>query len=63
MEVSTDSGCKYDTLTILFLYCVLEEPWCKMTKRIHRNDLLLVCPLGKWANISCWLGVGEIGSG
>lgn len=33
-----------------------------MTKRIHRNDLLLVGPLREWSNVGGWLGIGEVGS-
>jgi hypothetical protein len=32
-----------------------------MSQGIHGDDLLLVSPLREWANISCWLSVGEIG--
>jgi hypothetical protein len=50
-------------LTVFFLNRILEEPWCKMTERVHRDDLLLVGPLGKWPNVCSRFGVGEIRSG
>jgi hypothetical protein len=31
-----------------------------MAQRIHRNDLLLIGPLGERANVRGWLRVGEI---
>ncbi len=48
--------------TILLLDKILKEPRCHVSKRVHRNNLLLVCPLWEWSNIGSRLGVGKIRS-
>lgn len=48
--------------TIVLLNCVLEQPWSKMSPRVHRDNLLLVSPLREGANVGGRLGVGEVGS-
>ena len=66
--ISTRNGQPYpepaqETLrTIFLLHCVLEKPRCQMSKRIHRDNLFLVRPLWKGANLCSWLRICKIGS-
>lgn len=48
--------------TIFLLHCFLEKPRCQMSKRIHRDNLFLVCPLWEGTNICRWLCICKIRS-
>ena len=46
--------------TVFILDRIREQPWGKVAPWVHGHNLLLVTPLGEWANVRGWLGIGEI---
>jgi hypothetical protein len=56
-----DCDC-WSNVDIVLLNRVLEQPWSKMSPRVHCDNLLAVSPLRKGANVGGRLGVGEVGS-